>query len=141
MYMDVDGFSLIELMIVLAIIATLASFSAPSFQHYLQKAKFIELVTSAKTIQTATEIGIQLGKIRRISDVSGGQSGIPENYYQTQNDKKYKYIKSIETQAGVIKVIATDELEQVSYQLKLKALSLPLSWETSGTCLEKSLCG
>jgi type IV pilus assembly protein PilA len=52
---SVAGFSLIELMIVVAIIAVLAAVAIPSYQNYTLKAKFTEVVQAVSPFKLAVE--------------------------------------------------------------------------------------
>jgi len=54
-----QGFTLIELMIVVAIIGILASIAIPAYQDYVTKAKFQKGVTVLESTKTATAICIQ----------------------------------------------------------------------------------
>lgn len=50
------GFTLVELIVVLAILATLAAIMVPSLTGYIDKAKETELISMAKSIHTAAQI-------------------------------------------------------------------------------------
>ncbi|MGL5326449.1 MAG: pilin, partial [Aeromonas sp.] len=56
-----SGFTLIELMIVVAIVAILAAVALPAYQTYTKKAKFTEVITATGAAKTAIEICSQAG--------------------------------------------------------------------------------
>ncbi|XTZ62506.1 pilin [Aeromonas salmonicida subsp. pectinolytica] len=58
-----SGFTLIELMIVVAIVAILAAIALPAYQNYVNKAKGAELSAAMGSIKTAMEVCAVSGNI------------------------------------------------------------------------------
>lgn len=72
---NTKGFTLIELMIVVAIIGILAAIALPAYQGYTNKAKFTETVNSTASVKSAVEVCAQVNNA--LTNCTGGSNGIP----------------------------------------------------------------
>ena len=70
-----SGFTLIELMIVIAIIGILAAVALPAYQNYTDKAKYSEVVQSTSALKTAIEVCAQVEG--DLQDCEHNEGGVP----------------------------------------------------------------
>jgi len=131
-----QGFTLIELMIVVAIIGILAAVAIPNYQQYTKKAKFTEVVQSTAALKAAVEICLQ-DQNGVLANCSGGANGVPSDNAAGNG----KFLASIATVSGVITAtaVATNGLagETVILTPTFSATS-GTTWAITGTCKTNS---
>ncbi|MBO2639795.1 pilin [Shewanella algae] len=90
-----QGFTLIELMIVVAIIGILAAIALPAYQNYTDKAKYTEVVQAASAYKTALEVCGQTEGTFLPANCGPGVGGVPAN-----NTTGSTYVSGITVSGG-----------------------------------------
>ncbi|EPI7041711.1 TPA: pilin, partial [Neisseria gonorrhoeae] len=123
------GFTLIELMIVIAIVGILAAVALPAYQDYTARAQVSEAILLAEGQKSAvTEYYLNHG-IWPANNTSAGVASSP-------TDIKGKYVQKVEVNNGV--VTATMASSNVNKEIKDKKLSL---WARRENGSVKWFCG
>jgi type IV pilus assembly protein PilA len=128
------GFTLIELMIVVAIIGILAAVALPAYQDYTKKAKFSEVVSASGAAKTAIEICFQTEG--DLVGCSAGAFGIPSDIAVAEG-----YVATLTTADGVITATGTADVDGLTYILDPEeTASGKLVWAQTGTCEAAGWC-
>ncbi|EPC3541146.1 pilin [Aeromonas hydrophila] len=136
-----SGFTLIELMIVVAIVAILAAIALPAYQTYTKKAKFTEVVAATGSLKTAVEVCFNAsGDMTQC--LTAGSNGIPAiaGYPKGFVQSLALAAAPSNASAAAITATATSALDSDTYIITGENDNGAVKWTKSGTCTTSGLC-
>ena len=137
------GFTLIELMIVVAIIGILAAVALPAYQSYSDRSKYAEVVLAAGSAQTDIEVCVQTG--------TGGAAATPTDCSTIPNKAGWAVGALVNTvvlggsaAAGYSVTVTPNAIGSIvagdTYILTGTVANGAVTWAKTGGCIAKSLC-
>ena len=134
-----SGFTLIELMIVIAIIGILASIALPAYSQYTKKAKFSEVILAGSSVKGLVDLCYQtrgaqlLANCNSLALIGGDNADIIAG----------NQVTSVAMSAGVdgdITMTGAASVDSRTYILTPTATGNTLVWAETGTCIANGLC-
>ena len=147
------GFTLIELMIVIAIIGILAAIALPAYSKYMNKAKFTEVVTAAGDLKQQVELCYN--DLGDLTGCTGTANGFGWNLKQAVAAIGSKYVASATVGVNGVITVTSQGIKQGSTSAFTYVLTptvakagtgtdasngSALNWASSGTCVDADLC-
>ncbi|EJL89807.1 prepilin peptidase-dependent pilin [Pantoea sp. GM01] len=126
------GFTLIELMIVIGIVAILSAIGLPAYQNYLQRAALTDMLQTMVPYKTAVELcSIERGGP---AQCQAGQRGIPAA-------KGSRYVATLSVVNGTINLTGQESLSGLAVEMLpiWNATDGTMSWQRSCTSDNSSL--
>jgi type IV pilus assembly protein PilA len=140
------GFTLIELMIVVAIIGILAAIALPAYNQYTKKAKFTEVVNATAGLKADVEVCADDNN-GVFTNCNAAANGVGPAVPTTNTTK---YVNSVDVAAGVVTATAksTGGLSGETYILTpaweesdaTNHIGGHVVWTISGTCVTANIC-
>ena len=135
-----SGFTLIELMIVIAIIGILASIALPAYSQYTKKAKFSEVILAGSSVKGLVDLCFQtrgaqnLANCDSLAIVGGNLADITDGVQVAS--------AGITATSAMIQINGAATVDSVNYTLTPteSAGGNTLSWEEGGSCIASGLC-
>ena len=135
------AFTLIEILVVLAIISALLAIAIPSYTHIINKVKFNEVMVAAIPFKTSMELAVEMYGAQNINELDAGKYSILQDVAQHPS----QYVGMISIQNGVITLQNDNMSINATYQLVAERIANhQIIWQdissTQSSCVSLGWC-
>ena len=138
------GFTLIELMIVIAIIGILAAIALPAYQSYTKKARFTEVVLAASSVKGKVDTCYQTRgqSLPAAIEADGACATADLVGADLDGAASGDQVDSVAYVNGVVTATGAETVDDATYILSANddAGTGSLIWAEDGTCIAAGLC-
>ena len=132
-----NGFTLIELMIVIAIIGILAAVAVPQYGQYTKRAKFADVIAQTSPYKAAVSLCVQ--DLNTEAGCNAGAAGIPPAITAARGS-----LSTLDVADGTITAVGTNVVDGRDYILDptYTPATNELTWsvDAASTCGAANLC-
>ena len=128
------GFTLIELMIVIAIIGILAAVAVPQYSQYTKRARVTDLITASEGVRDAIDVCVQTNNALVDCDT------FAEIQYPQPAANDNMASIAITASDAIITASGSAKIDTVDYILTPTLVGNVLSWTQTGSCYTAGLC-
>ena len=132
-----QGFTLIEMMMSVAIIGILASVALPAYNMYSNRARFAEAVLAVSPYRNFIVVGAESGRFATVDDMDEETNGIPAGIQRTAT------AHGVHVFDGEIRVTWRNDgstLAGTNYTLTAQNVTPPIQWAEGGNCSTRGFC-